>query len=356
VLIIGTLVVAKQMDFFKNQDLGFNKEAVVSFGIPDRAKREVLEQQLKENTGIKEMSFSTGAPSYNQSFGPFTCPARGITKDDVVEIKFIDEHFMKMFDMKMLAGEGIIPATRKDSIPRVVVNEALIRKLGINRPEDAIGLTIMQGQGKLEIKGVVKDFQSESKHKEKRPCILFNNPRAFNTVSVRLYPQHMPATIARIEKDWSALFPEDLFAYEFLDDHIAAMYKQEQKLYTAYRLFSGLAIIIGCLGLYGLVAFAAVQRNKEIGIRKVLGASIPDIVVLFGKEFMLLIALAFLMATPLSYYLMYNWLGNFAYHISLSAGIFIVAIVISVLIAAVTIAHQSIRAALSSPLKSLKTE
>ncbi|UPK66705.1 ABC transporter permease [Chitinophaga filiformis] len=356
VLIIGTLVVAKQMDFFRNQDLGFNKEAVISFVIPNGAKREVLAQQLKDNTGIREMSFSTGAPSYNQSFGPFSCPERGITKDDVVEIKFVDENFMKMFDMKMLAGEGIIATTVKDSIPRVVVNEALIRKLGIKKMEDAIGLNIMQGQRKLEIKGVMQDFQSESKHKEKRPCILFNNPRAFNTVSVRLYPQHMPATIARIEKDWSALFPDDLFAYEFLDDHIAAMYKQEQKLYTAYRLFSGLAIIIGCLGLYGLVAFAAVQRHKEIGIRKVLGASIPDVIVLFGKEFILLIALAFLVATPLSYYLMYNWLGNFAYHISLSAGIFIVAILISVFIAAITIAHQSVKAAISSPLKSLRTE
>ncbi|MCF6405154.1 ABC transporter permease [Chitinophaga filiformis] len=356
VLIIGTLVVAKQMDFFKNQDLGFNKEAVISFVIPNGAKREVLAQQLKDNTGIKEMSFSTGAPSYNQNFGPFSCPERGITKDDVMELKFVDEHFMKMFDMKMLAGEGITPATKKDSIPRVVVNEALIRKLGVERPEDALGLNITVGRGKLVIKGVVQDFQSESKHKEKRPCILFNDPKAYNTVSVRLHPQHMPATIARIEKDWSALFPDDLFAYEFLDDHIAAMYKQEQKLYTAYRLFSGLAIIIGCLGLYGLVAFAAVQRNKEIGIRKVLGASIPDIVLLFGKEFMLLIALAFLVATPLSYYLMYNWLGNFAYHISLSAGIFIAAIACSVLIAAVTIAHQSIKAAISSPLKSLKTE
>lgn len=356
VLIIGTLVVAKQMDFFRNQDLGFNKEAVISFVIPNGAKREVLAQQLKDNTGIREMSFSTGAPSYNQSFGPFSCPERGITKDDVVEIKFVDENFMKMFDMKMLAGEGIIATTVKDSVPRVVVNEALVRKLGIKKPEDAIGLNIMQGQRKLEIKGVMQDFQSESKHKEKRPCILFNNPRAFNTVSVRLYPQHMPATIARIEKDWSALFPDDLFAYEFLDDHIAAMYKQEQKLYTAYRLFSGLAIVIGCLGLYGLVAFAAVQRHKEIGIRKVLGASIPDVVLLFGKEFILLIALAFLVATPLSYYLMYNWLGNFAYHISLNAGIFIVAILISVLIAAITIAHQSVKAAISSPLKSLRTE
>lgn len=356
VLIVGTLVVAKQMDFFKNEGLGFNKEAVVSFGIPDRAKREVLAQELRDNTGIKEMSFSTGAPSYNQSFAPFSCPERGITKDDVTELKFVDEHFMKMFDIKMLAGVGITPVKEGDSIPQVVVNEALVRKLGINRVEDAVGLNIMSGEDKLMIKGVVQDFQSESKHKEKRPCIIFNNPRAFNTVSVRLYPQDMPATISRIEKDWSALFPDNLFSYEFLDDHIAAMYKQEQKLFTAYRLFSGLAIIIGCLGLYGLVAFAAVQRNKEIGIRKVLGASIPDIVVLFGREFILLIGLAFLVATPLSYYLMNNWLGNFAYHIPLNAGIFFIAVACSVLIAAITIAHQSIKAALANPLKSLKTE
>ncbi len=356
VLIVGTLVVAKQMDFFKNQDLGFNKEAVVSFSIPDRDKRDVLAQELKDNKGIKEMSFSTGAPSYNQSYAPFSCPERGITKDDVTELKFVDENFMKMFDMKMLSGIGITPVKDGDTIFRVVVNEALIRKLGINNPEDAIGVNIMQGRGKLVIKGVVQDFQSESKHKEKRPCILFNNPRAFNTASVRLFPKDMPATIAKIEKDWNALFPEELFSYEFLDDHIAAMYKQEQKLFTAYRLFSGLAIIIGCLGLYGLVAFAAVQRNKEIGIRKVLGASIPDIVALFGKEFILLIGLAFLVATPLSYYLMHNWLGNFAYHISLSVGIFVIAIATSVIIAAVTIAHQSIKAALANPLKSIKTE
>lgn len=356
VLIMGTLVVAEQMDFFKNQDLGFNKEAVVSFSIPDRAKRDVLAQELKDNTGIKEMSFSTGAPSYNQNFAPFSCPERGITKDDVTELKFIDENFMKMFDMKMLAGVGITPVKDGDTIRQVVVNQALVRKLGINNIEDAVGLNIVSGRDKLVIKGVVQDFQSESKHKEKRPCILFNNPRAFNTASVRLSPRNMPATIARIEKDWSALFPEELFSYEFLDDHIAAMYKQEQKLFTAYRLFSGLAIIIGCLGLYGLVAFAAVQRNKEIGIRKVMGASIPDIVILFGREFILLIAVAFLIATPLSYFLMQNWLGNFAYHIPLSPGTFIVALICSVVIAAVTIAHQSLKAALANPLKSLKTE
>ncbi|PWV56201.1 ABC transporter permease [Chitinophaga sp. S165] len=356
VLIIGTLVVSKQMDFFKNGDLGFNKEAVVTFSIPDRNKRIVLEQQLKDNAGIKEMSFSSGAPSYNRSFAPFSCPEKGITKDDVTELKFVDEHFMKMFDMKMLSGEGITPVKDGDTIYRVVVNEALIRKLGVVRPEDAVGMNIMSGDEKLVIKGVMQDFQSESKHKDRRPCIFFNDPKAFDIASVRLHPKNMPATIARIEKGWSTLFPDDLFSYEFLDDHIAAMYKQEQKLFTAYRLFSGLAIIIGCLGLYGLVAFAAVQRNKEIGIRKVLGASIPDIVFLFGKEFILLIALAFLIATPLSYYLMHNWLNNFAYHIPLSPGIFVLAIGCSVLIAALTIAHQSVKAALANPLKSIKTE
>jgi len=152
------------------------------------------------------------------------------------------------------------------------------------------------------------------------------------------------------------LFPENLFNYEFLDDHIAAWYRQEQKEYTAFKLFSGIAILIGCLGLYGLVAFAAAQRIKEVGIRKVLGASLGDIILLFSKEFVLLIVIAFLIAAPVAYYIMHSWLESFAYQVNIGAGIFIVAIISSFLIAAITIAYQAIRAAIANPVKSLRTE
>jgi putative ABC transport system permease protein len=147
-----------------------------------------------------------------------------------------------------------------------------------------------------------------------------------------------------------------MFTYEFLDEHIASFYRQEQKLYTAFRLFAGIAILIGCLGLYGLISFATIQRTKEVSIRKVLGAPLGSIVYLFSKEFIWLILIAFLVSAPLSYYAMHGWLQNFAYHIDISAGIFVVAIIVSFVIAALTIASQTVKAARANPVKALKTD
>ena len=166
----------------------------------------------------------------------------------------------------------------------------------------------------------------------------------------------MTRTIDNINKSWSALFPNDLFKYEFLDEHIASFYTQEQKVYTAFKLFSFIAILIGCLGLYGLISFAASQRTKEIGIRKVLGAPLISIVGLFSKEFILLISIAFIIAAPVGYYAMHNWLQNYAYHINIGAGIFVIAIAASIIIAAITISYQAIKAALVNPIKSLRSE
>jgi len=166
----------------------------------------------------------------------------------------------------------------------------------------------------------------------------------------------MPKTIDKISKSWSALFPDNLFEYQFLDQHIAAFYTQEQKVYTAFKLFSSIAILIGCLGLYGLIAFAASQRTKEIGIRKVLGARVLSIVGLFSKEFVLLIAIAFLIAAPVGYYAMNNWLQNYAYHVNIGAGIFLIAIAASFIIAGLTIAYQTIKAAMINPVNSLRSE
>lgn len=174
--------------------------------------------------------------------------------------------------------------------------------------------------------------------------------------SVKLRAGAITKTIDQIGKSWSALFPDNLFEYKFLDDHIASFYTQEQKEYTAFKFFSCIAIIIGCLGLYGLVMFAAAQRTKEVGIRKVLGAPIMSIIGLFSKEFVLLIAIAFVIAAPVGYYMMHSWLNNYAYHISIGAGTFLVAIAASFVIAAITIAYQTIKAARVNPVKSLRSE
>jgi len=359
IMIVGTLVVAYQMDFFENRNLGFNKDAVISVGIPDQQKTEVLKQQWAQNPGIKQVCFSSGAPVINGNFTSFISPEIGLTKDDVTEMKFIDETYTDMFQLTMLAGNKITHTNKSenDTVYDVVVNETMIHKLGVQDPQKAIGKhIILNGNWYCNIMGVVKDFQSESKHKAIRPCVLMYRADNFYMASVKLAPANMNKTIEAIDKSWSALFPQSVFSYEFLDDHIAEWYRQEEKEYTAFKMFAAVAILIGCLGLYGLVAFAAAQRTKEVGIRKVLGASLTDIVLLFSKEFVLLIAVAFLIAAPVAYYVMNNWLHSFAYQINIGANIFVIAILSSFVIAASTIAYEAIKAAIANPVKSLRTE
>jgi len=359
IMIVGTLVVAYQMDFFQNRELGFDKDAVISLGIPDQQKADLLKQQLLENPGVAKVSFSSGAPVLANGFTSFVAPDLGITKDDVTEVKFVDERYTDMFGLKMMAGNEIKQnrKSENDTAYDVVVNETMIQKLGIREPQQAIGKHVtINGNWICTIMGVVQDFQSESKHKKIRPCVILYRADNFYTASVKLKTTNITKTIGAIDKSWSALFPQNFFEYKFLDDHIASWYRQEQKEYTAFKLFALIAILIGCLGLYGLVAFAAAQRTKEVGVRKVLGASLADIVFLFSKEFGVLIGIAFLVAAPVAYFVMNNWLQTFAYRVSIGANIFVIAILSSLLIAACTIAYEAVKAAIANPVQSLRTE
>jgi len=359
ILIIGTVVVSSQMDFFRNQNLGFNKEEVLTFRFPSNDKNKVarMRAELSKLPAISDISFSSGAPAYNNNFTSFSSKELGLEKNDVTEVKFIDEHYMNMFGFELLAGRPVTEANKKDTIINIVVNETLIHKLGIQNPEEAIGKYItINGDFTVPIMGVIKDFQSESRHKKIRACVLGYLPDAFGQVSVRIQPHHMRQTIASIDNLWSSTFPERLFEYEFLDERIASMYQQEEKVYTAFQLFSAIAIFIGCLGLYGLISFLAVQKTKEVGIRKVLGASVWNIVYLFSKEFTWLILISFLIAAPVAWYVMSSWLENFAYSIAISWNVFIIAILAAFVIAALTVSYKSIKAALANPVKSLRSE
>ncbi|HVS95746.1 MAG TPA: ABC transporter permease [Puia sp.] len=357
-MIIGTIVVARQMDFFQNRDLGFNKDFVVSFPIADSAHRQVLWQQLSAIPAISAVSFSSGAPSYMGNAGSYDAPQFGVTGENVTEIKFVDEHFMRMFGITLLAGDTVVKSDikRGDTSANVVVNETMINSLHIQDPAKAIGQSIFFGKFRCIISGVVRDFQEESKHKKRRPCVLVYAENRFGTASVRINPHNMDATIAHIGRLWSKIYPDQLFEYEVLDDHIAAFYRQEQKVYTAFRMFSFIAIFIGCIGLYGLIAFATLQRTREVGIRKVLGASVPSILYLFGREFIWLIGLAFVISAPLAWLAMHSWLNNFAYRIDMGWGTFLVSIGASFLIAALTIFYKSMAAAVANPIRSLRTE
>lgn len=357
ILIIGTLIVATQMDFFKNQNLGFNKNAILSFGIPDRNKSKFLLDELHQIPAITSISTSSGAPSYNRNFTSFSCKEKGLIKDDVTEMKFVDEHYMKMFGLKLLAGKVITQAGSSNDIHEIIVNETFIRKLGIQNPEDAIGINVtIGGDETLPISGVIADFQSESKHKKIRSCLLAYFPQQFEQVSIQINTNNMRETIAQVDRLWSAAFPEALFNYEFLDDHIAKLYQQEENMYRSFQLFSAIAIFIGCLGLYGLISFISIQKTKEIGIRKVLGASLAQLLYLLSKNFIGLILFSILISVPLAWLIMQQWLDNFAYRIQLTWGIFAWASFISLAIAVLTLSFKIIKAAINNPIKSLRVE
>jgi putative ABC transport system permease protein len=355
-MIIGTVVVARQMDFFQNRDLGFNKEFVVSFDLPDSAHRQVLWNQLVSDPAVGAVSFSSGAPAYMGNAAGYDAPQLGLTGENITEVKFVDQHYIRMFGLTMLAGDTIARRTGKDSVLPVIVNETLVHSLKIQDPRLAIGQMISANGRPLRIMGVVQDFQSESKHKKRRACILLYDESNFYAASVRINPVGIRATIDRIAREWSALNPQGLFQYEFLDEHIASFYRQEQKVYTAFRLFSCIAILIGCLGLYGLIAFATLQRAKEVGIRKVLGASVSNILILFVREFIWLILVAFVVAAPVAWLAMNAWLNNFAYRIGIGWETFVLAIAVSMAIAAFTISWESLKAAIVNPVKSLRSE
>ena len=353
-LLITTIVAGSQMDFFINQDIGFDKEAVVSFSTGNN--REVLYQRLKSIPGVQEVSYASAGPAYNSNYAPFSAPESGMTEVDVTELKQIDENYMSMFKMQLLAGERVTRPNDKDTISQVVVNETLIKRMGVSDPAQAIGRQVMIGKTPTLIKGVVRDFQSESKHKKVRALIMYYDSEAFRQASVKLSPKHMRETLVAIEAVWRELNPEWLFSYEFLDDHIAKLYTQEENMYNAFRIFSVIAIIIGCLGLYGFVSSMAVQRTKEIGIRKVLGASVPGIISLFFNQFIWLIVIAFVIAAPLAWFGMNKWLQEFAYHIDVSPTIFAISLLATFTIAGMTASYQSIKAAVANPVKSLRSE
>lgn len=358
ILIIGTVVVAKQMDYFKNKELGFNKEAVITFKIPDNSKLNLLQNKLKETTGIANLCYSSAAPPHLFNATSLTSKELGLNHDEVTEVKFVDENYLDMFEIPVIAGEKIRKIKNTDSTADLLVNELALSKLGIKDPTQAIGkhVSIFFGYIKGTIKGVVKDFQSESKHKERRPCVLIYEPRFFTMVSAKLNMNDANKTVDKISSIWARIFPDEVFNYEFLDEQIGKQYKQEEKIFSAFKLFAAIAIIIGCLGLYGLVTLSVFNRTKEIGIRKVLGATITNIINLITKDYVRLVLVAFVVAAPISYFIMHKWLENFAYKIDISADIFIISLLLSILIASFTTLQQSVKAAFVNPAKSLKTE
>ncbi|GLU51744.1 ABC transporter permease [Dyadobacter frigoris] len=358
ILIIGTIVIANQMRFSKQSDLGFNKDAMVMLRLPvtDLAKMSTLKSRIMQLPGIKSGTFCFAAPAANSNSNTMLrYDSRGENEQFDINMKAADDQYIKTFGLKLVAGRNIMPS---DTVREFVVNETLIKKLKLKSADEILGkeLSLDGGRRKFIIVGVVKDFYNYSFRDNIDPICIMANYKNYQNFALNIDMASMKPTMTEIEKIWSETYPEYIFQSTFLDDKIAEFYALDSIMLQLIQFFAGVAIFIGCLGLYGLVSFMAAQKTKEIGVRKVLGASIGNIVWMFGKEFVRLLLVAFAIAAPLGWWVMNGWLQDFKYREEIGAGIFLLAIGATLLIAALTVGYRSISAALMDPVKSLKSE
>ncbi len=359
-LIISTFIIVKQMNYFKNASLGYDKEAIVTVPIPPdsvgRTKIDALKIGLLQRPEIKSVSFSFAPPSNEGNwYSDFKFNNSGKNTDFAANLKWADADYLPTYKLPLVTGRNYV---KGDTANEVLVNEELLKSLGITNPAAAINkqINMWDGQVKASIVGVVKNFNSQSLQEAMAPIIIGNYKNTYRIINLKLQQQNMQQTLAYIEKLWNQTYPEHVYEYQFIDEIIANFYRQEKQLSQLYKIFAVIAIFLSCLGLYGLASFMAAQRIKEVGIRKVLGATVQNVVYLFTKEFVVLIAIAFIIATPLAWYFMNKWLEDFAYRIDISIWIFLMAGFLSVLIALITVSFQAIKAAVANPVKNLRTE
>jgi ABC-type antimicrobial peptide transport system permease subunit len=359
-LIIGTLIIVQQMSFFNNHPLGFDKDAIVNVPVPtdsiNNTKLDYLKRELKAINGVQAVSFESYTPIEdnrdNWSMPTFNQALKQVDFWSI--IKTADNDYVPVYKLPLLAGRNMLPS---DTMKEYLVNEQFMHNLHINDPKDILGKELKFSENtKGPIVGVLKDFQTRSFRAGLAPLIISTLRENYSEASVKLSTSNIKTVMASIEKLWNNTYPDFVFEYKFLDEKIGEFYKQENQLAWLYKIFAGIAIFLSCLGLYGLASFMAVQRIKEVGIRKVLGATASNIVFLFSKEFVVLITIAFVIATPLSWYFMHLWLQNFAYKIDLSWWLFLTGGILSVFIALASVGFQAIKTATTNPVKSLRME
>ncbi|MBS1620940.1 MAG: ABC transporter permease [Bacteroidetes bacterium] len=357
-LIMATIIAISQMNFIKKADLGFNKDAVLVLnGNTDSislARHQTFKDALLARNDVQSVSFSFDAPSSDNSWNSNFAFDKMEDRDFSIRLKMGDDNYFKTYGMQLVAGRFY---DASDTARSYVVNETLLKKVGIKNPQDAIGKMFRLGDGTPKpIIGVAKDFKVQSLREEVPPLVILPSKRWSGSVGIKLNSKNLLRSNQEIEALWNKYYPEYVYNATFLDDNINQFYLQDTRLSLLYKVYAVLAILISCLGLYGLISFIVVQKTKEVGVRKVLGASVSSIVYLFSKEFTILIGIAFLIAAPIAWYVMNNWLQDFKYRISIGIGVFAVAIVVSVVIAWLTVGYKSIKAAVANPVKSLRTE
>jgi ABC-type antimicrobial peptide transport system permease subunit len=267
---------------------------------------------------------------------------------------WIDDKYVPLFGLKLVAGRNLNPS---DTMREALVNEAMVRKLGFQDPAQVLGKVIHKGDNShLEIVGVLKDFNQKDLKSPIGPSFFSTSASDYFSVNLQLRTASYQRVISQLEAAYNRVYPDSYFEHEFVDDQIEKRYQEEKTMGRLVNFFAGVALLIGCMGLYGLVLFMVTQRTKEIGVRKVLGASIGSILWLFNREFARLIAFAFLLAAPVAWWVMSSWLKSFEYRIDFGPSIFIAALIATGIVAVLTVSYQSIKAALTNPVTSLRSE
>ena len=360
-LIIGTFIIVQQMSYFMGQPLGFDKDAIIN--VPFRVdslriiRLDYLQNKLLQVNGVQAVSFSSNTPveDGNDTWSTFKFDNAIKEEDFKVITKFADTGYMPAYKLQLVAGRNLQPS---EFTREFLVNESLVKSLGFKKPEDILNkkISIWGDKIKCPVVGVLKDFNDRSFRQDLAPLLITTNITMYNQAGIKLATTNISSTLQSVKKIWEQTFPNFVYEYKFLDDKIESFYKQENQLSSLYKIFALIAIFLSCLGLYGLVSFMAVQRIKEVGIRKVLGASIGSVIYLFSKEFIILVVIGFVIASPIAWYFMDKWLQDYVYRINISWWIFLLGGFSAVVIALVTVSFQAIKAAVANPVKSLRTE
>lgn len=362
ILLIATAITFQQLGYLNSRDLGYTKDQVVVLSLYDEVGDtfDAFYNELTKSSAIENAARSSRIPTGRllDSQGPPLVTIGDSLVNSTITTKMVmtDPEFFKTYGIEMAAGRDFSKSIPTDDSLAFIINETAANMYGWKNIGDGLDKDFSYGGTKGKLIGVVKDFHFESLHQPIIPLVFFQRKQSYNDLSVKIAGNQVTQGIEHIEKVWKEFLPKRPFSYQFVSDDYRRLYEEEQKQSQLFTMFSGLAIFIACLGLFGLATFNTLQRVKEIGIRKVLGASVPSILGLLSKEIVILILVANLIAWPLAWYFMDQWLDSFAYHIDMNLGIYMLSAVAAVVLALVTVSSQTIKAALTNPSSTLRYE
>ena len=356
-LIVSTLIVYRQLHFMRNQDLGFSNTQTLVLNTHGDDHRKALKQELSSIRGVLGTAMSSTIPG-GENPGAYSQiqNKKGDMQIANLDLYFVDYDYIPQYKMKIVAGRAFSREFATDTTKAMILNESAVHLFGYSSPQEAIGRRFDQWGRQGMIIGVVKDFHFQALQQAIKPLSMRIEPDGCDQISVKVSSADLPATITAIENKWKVAIPYRPFSYFFADEFYDRQYRSEDRFGRLFVYFAVLTIFISCLGLLGLASYSTLQRTKEIGIRKVLGASVTGIINLLSKEFLKLVIIAFLISTPIAWFLMYHWLKDFAYRVDISWWIFALSGLLALLIALCTISIQAIRAALSNPIIALRSE